>query len=714
VRPEEPGRTGDEREEPRRPEDAGESAGPAPATWAGRREQESSREAETEAPRVAGAEGAGEADGKEGVGEAGAEEGAGEAAGEGDGAGTREDEIAGEAGEGQPEAGEGSSGEGAGGIPAREAVAAQDTVEADTLALADREQAEEAALAGLKARAAEYAAKRARETPAPVPGAGPEAGEAPEPVAAAAAPEAPQPAPAASATPSTEAPPAAEQGDEGPRPRGLWARFLAASLLIVISTATATSVSLLLVLTDLARGLGGIPGIERQLVPVGSGEPHTLLILGSDERHGEGGDEGGARSDTAILLRVDPGRDAIGLLSIPRDLKVNVPGVGVDKFNAAYANSGPRLALRVVKQLTGLDVNHVVNINFTGFADAVNAIDCVFVDVDRRYYVPSGDEYSAIDPPIEPGYQRLCGLKALQYVRFRRDDNDLVRAARQQDFLREARQKIPPSKMFSDRTELIDIFKRYTTSDRGLEDPIQLLELLKTFLAARHATVNEIHFPADLGDGDSPYVTANQKAIRRTVDEFLGVEGTPGPKPGSARAKMQRREGDRDRERQRQRSDRGPAMIDAPGVRDHARLVADETNRRGERRIDFPIFFPAEIPARTTLTPIDASRAFPIDGPAREVHEGYKLVLGIPGGAGFTEYWGVSGTSWDDPPILENPSATREIGGREYLLFYDTDRLRLVGWKQGGNSYWINNTLLQSLSEAEMLATARSMRRLDG
>ena len=152
-----------------------------------------------------------------------------------------------------------------------------------------------------------------------------------------------------------------------------------------------------------------------------------------------------ARSDTTILLRV--AADQITVMSIPRDLKVNIPGHGIDRFNAAYTYGGPKLALKVVKQLTGLDnINHVVNVDFNGFADAVNAIDCVYVDVDHHYYhsnlgLAASEQYAEIDVPA--GYQRMCGYNALQYVRYRHEDNDLVRAARQQEFLREARQELP-------------------------------------------------------------------------------------------------------------------------------------------------------------------------------------------------------------------------------------------------------------------------------
>ena len=125
-------------------------------------------------------------------------------------------------------------------------------------------------------------------------------------------------------------------------------------------------------------------------------------------------------------------------MSIPRDLKIEIPGFGTEKFNAAYTDGGPKLTLQVVKELTGLPINHVVNVDFLGFVRAVDAIGCVYTDVDRRYYhsnvgVPAEEQYSEID--IQPGYQKLCGKKALEYVRYRHTDTDIVRSARQQDFL---------------------------------------------------------------------------------------------------------------------------------------------------------------------------------------------------------------------------------------------------------------------------------------
>ena len=342
------------------------------------------------------------------------------------------------------------------------------------------------------------------------------------------------------------------------------------------------------------------------------GNPQTILILGSDKR--PTGQEIGARSDTTILLRV--AADQITVLSIPRDLKVNIPGHGIDKFNAAYTYGGPKLTLKVVKQLTGLDnINHVVNVDFTGFADAVNAIDCVYVDVDHHYYhsnvgLAASEQYAEIDIPA--GYQRMCGYNALQYVRYRHDDNDLVRSARQQEFLREARQELPAAKILADRSQLIDILKKYVTSD--IENATDLVSLGKLFIGARDAPVVQIHFPANLGGPTASYVTASESAIREAVTQF---EGESRAAPGAAAARRRRLEGASSiEEAGRQAAAPPPPLIDSSDRRSgqqFAAKLAGTKTKSGKPMLDFPIYYPTKLAPGSTLT--DDSRAFPIDGP---------------------------------------------------------------------------------------------------
>ena len=131
--------------------------------------------------------------------------------------------------------------------------------------------------------------------------------------------------------------------------------------------------------------------------------------------------------------------------------------------------------------------------------------------------------------------------------------------------------------------------------------------------------------------------------------------------------------------------------------------------------IDFPIYYPTRLVPGSFIS--RDSRAFVIDGPGDDVYHGYKMVVDVPGdafGHGLQdEYYGISGTDWVDAPILSNPSETRTIDGRDYSLFYDGDRLRLVGFKTNSGSYWVNNTLLQSLDEGQMLSIATSMREFE-
>jgi hypothetical protein len=98
---------------------------------------------------------------------------------------------------------------------------------------------------------------------------------------------------------------------------------------------------------------------------------------------------------------------------------------------------------------------------------------------------------------------------------------------------------------------------------------------------------------------------------------------------------------------------------------------------------------------------------YKVAAPGGERRKSYRMVLKRPL---VGEYYGIQGTRWTDPPILADPTETREIGGREFELFYEGDRLRLVAWRTPKAAYWVANTLLQTLSEHQMIAIARSTR----
>jgi LCP family protein required for cell wall assembly len=483
--------------------------------------------------------------------------------------------------------------------------------------------------------------------------------------------------------------------EEIPRP-GLWKKLLLGAALVIFASAGATAVAAFHEVDKVvdALELGPELHLSQDLADTDPGQPQTLMILGSDRRpkdNVEGGS--GARSDTIMLVRLDPDQDATALMSLPRDLKVEIPGHGTDKINAAYEIGGPRLTLRTVKRLTGLPINHVINVSFSGFWRAVNAIGCVYGDIDRRYFNESA-EFTYIN--VQPGYQRLCGRKALQYVRFRHEDNDLVRSARQQDFLRQTKQQVNYTDLIGKRDRLVKIFGRNTTTDDGLRSRSEVLRLLKLAVFSAGRPIREVHFEGLIGPS---YVEASDARVKKLVQEFLAVRDTPGPR-GELKDKG---------ERKQRRRRGGRPTPDSLGLEDATGFGQDQAIQAVEQGAGttLPVLYPRLRIAGSLYA--GPPRVYKIRANGRD-YGAYRMVLKKSIGVG--EYYGVQGTTWKDPPILENATETREIGGRTFELHHDGDRLRLVAWRTDKAAYWISNTLLQTLSEGQMMAIARSARGL--
>jgi LCP family protein required for cell wall assembly len=165
----------------------------------------------------------------------------------------------------------------------------------------------------------------------------------------------------------------------------------------------------------------------------------TALVVGYDQRAGAGGfGAKDSRSDTLMLIRADPQQDTLSLFSFPRDLVVPIycnktSAYATDRINTAWTDCGSQGTLDTVQKLTGIPVNYLITLNFHGFKLIVNKLHGVYMNVDHRYYIPPNTGTAAIN--LEPGYQRLDGEQALEFVRFRHFDSDLYRNARQQLFL---------------------------------------------------------------------------------------------------------------------------------------------------------------------------------------------------------------------------------------------------------------------------------------
>src|SRR5919202_3035497 len=198
-------------------------------------------------------------------------------------------------------------------------------------------------------------------------------------------------------------------------------------------------------------------------IPV-AGRPATALIVGYDHRAGP---ESGlpSRSDTIMLVRADPIDKTVSLMSLPRDLLVPIycrPGqpVTTDRINGAYERCGTRGTLETVKALTGLSVNYLITVNFRGFKQVVDKLGGVWIDVDHRYFNDNAglttgyNTYATIN--LQPGYQRLNGSDALDFVRYRHTDSDLYRVARQQAFVKAFKEQVSRSFSAFKLPKLID------------------------------------------------------------------------------------------------------------------------------------------------------------------------------------------------------------------------------------------------------------------
>lgn len=500
-----------------------------------------------------------------------------------------------------------------------------------------------------------------------------------------------------------------EDPESQPRPgRGLLAKTALAGVLITLLTATTVaSAGLLEVnqLVDIVQEEGqSIPGVENALDDVDGGGPQTILMIGSDRRYDERKMKNAGRSDTLMLAHLDPDSGATAVMSIPRDLRVQIPGYGQNKINTAFALGGPKLTLKTVRELLGVPINHIVEVNFGGFSRAVNRLNCVYVDVDHRYYhsnegLAPSQQYAEID--IAPGYQKMCGQTALSYVRYRHTDSDFVRAARQQDFLRQAKSQFAISSLLGDRKELVKIFARYTRTDIRSND--EILQLLKLAFLASKNPVSEVRFPATDIPGTSD-LQISPAALSKAVDEFENAQPSAGAKQTGDKSKKAQKA------RRKQKKKSSGAL--PPGIVGD-RSEAEQQAIKAATKIQLPIYYPAVRLASGGFSSGEsdypATRAYKLVTRQKGKYESYRMVLST-GEAG--QYYGVQGTAWKSPPILESPGETMKLGGRNFELHYDGRRLAVVGLKTPNGSYWVSNTLSRTLTNQQMLAIAKSLTRL--
>ena len=264
-----------------------------------------------------------------------------------------------------------------------------------------------------------------------------------------------------------------------------------------------------------------VKAAKQQLSPVLPSGPVNILIIGSDRRVHQA--DVGARSDTLMVVRLDPQTNSISMLSVPRDLRVDIPGFGLNKINAAYSLGGAKLTVETVKQLLGVPINDFIDVNFEGFIKVVDKLGGAYLMVDHRYYNNTAvTNYASID--IQPGYQVLNGHQALSFVRFRHDQNgDFTRIVRQQMFLREMKRELAGSATITSFPHLFSvatIMSHYAVSDIASLSKIYGLVTLGLKLDTNH--IYQAHITGTTPTiGGVSYVVATPQDIAAGVQEFL-------------------------------------------------------------------------------------------------------------------------------------------------------------------------------------------------
>ncbi|HEX5852667.1 MAG TPA: LCP family protein, partial [Solirubrobacteraceae bacterium] len=506
---------------------------------------------------------------------------------------------------------------------------------------------------------------------------------------------------------------------------GMWKRFLIAGVLISTLSGAATA-------TVTLNTVGGIasevfPALNRINAPKGlvtpeyKGGPETFLILGSDRRQGSKNSferNATPHSDTILLVRFDPSQGQTSVMSIPRDLLVNItdPDGGIyaqEKINAAYtigskfggAKGGIVLAAETIvrevfPELKG-KLNGIIDVNFKGFIKVVDTLGCAYVNVDHRYYNANlgtaATAYTSIN--LQPGYQKLCYESALNYVRYRHEDSDFVRVARQQDFMRNLREQVSPTNQIGQIDKVAKAVGHAIIQAGFDSSASELIELAKLIAFSQSKPLRQVKFltssvNAQIKGGS--YVTSTPALEKKTLDTFIhGHEQLvlPKPKPKSSR-------------RSKHHHKHAKSVSPAAAAR-ALNLYPTSSTGEGEAvkaalNVPFAVLYPT---LQTGQAVQQTVRSYRLEDQQHNKHHAYVVVWrqnGLLGG-----YYDFEGSDWLNPPLFAH-ARTQTIDGRSYRFVNDGAHIHVIGWREGRVLYWLTNTLLEELSNEQMLALAKS------
>jgi polyisoprenyl-teichoic acid--peptidoglycan teichoic acid transferase len=264
----------------------------------------------------------------------------------------------------------------------------------------------------------------------------------------------------------------------------------------------------------------------------------TILLLGADLSSSDGS----SRTDTIMLVNIDPRTKSASILSIPRDVKVVIPGYGIDKINAAFAlgdynkvqGGGAGLMIRTIEANFGIPIHGFVQIDFNGFIKMIDTVGGIYVDVPYpildNTYPAENFNYQRIYFPA--GWQHLDGEEALIYARTRHQDGDASRAARQQQVLLALRDQHLNPEIITQLPKLITDFGDTVRTDISITDAIKLAQVGLEIPRDRITQIPVM--PAlyeDIGDNGIYYLGVDWLLMEDLLSDFVGYSVSA---PGAA------------------------------------------------------------------------------------------------------------------------------------------------------------------------------------
>lgn len=274
--------------------------------------------------------------------------------------------------------------------------------------------------------------------------------------------------------------------------------------------------------------LGSEPGAGPETVPDWSQrERVNILLLGVDERPNE---EGPWRSDTMVVVTVDPRSMTAGALSIPRDLYVEIPGYGERRINMAhflgeaydYPGGGPGLAMQTIGYNFGIPVHYYIRINFRGFREIVDYLGGVTIEVEEEiwdYRYPDG-QYGYTTIHIPAGTQSMDGRMALQYARTRHSGTDFDRLRRQRQVLLAIREKALRLDLIPKIPTLASTMGQTITTNLQLAEVVTLAQIASRIGAEdiRFAVIDESMTVPIVLEEEGDVLFPKREEIRQVVE----------------------------------------------------------------------------------------------------------------------------------------------------------------------------------------------------